>query len=323
MRLLNHFGARLGLIIARLAYIAYLLCLVGIVGGGPIWLVWVMAVMLAVTNAFQWNSQHFHLSRIIHMNHKGRDVAEIDFVDMFMASLAPAISALLAILLNSDWPLYFAIACIVVSMFWLRNIQKDERGVIEEQELSFSLKYAPKRDLLANFAYNISSATTVYIWPMYLALVLPQIGSIGIVATVGAVGASFFLLFIGNRSDKVGTVRVLNEGSVTTFFAHLFRLVPASLGTVTAVNIFGMFAHRYQQNPWACTYLSHVREKGMKYIISMEIVCDLAYLSLFGLMYVILSAFGYRNGFAILFVIAALAALVCTRITPANKSVGK
>lgn len=320
MRITNHFGAKPSLIVARLAYVAYLLCLVGIVGDGPIGLVWVMAGMLALTNAFQWNAQHVHISRVINMERKGKDIARIDSFDMLAASVAPAISAVLALLLGASWPLYVAIISILCSMFWLRSIDQEAGGHQKEEHISYNLSHAPRRDFIANFAFNIHATIGALVWPMYLAFVLPNIRSIGAVTTIGSLGAAAFLLFVGNRNDTIGTARVLKEGSIATFVAHLLRLLPVSVVAVSIINVVWLIALRYQLNPWTSTYYAHTRERGIGYILSMEIACDLAYLSLFIGVFALLSLLGYRVGFAIIFVVAAVVSLICTRITPVKPS---
>lgn len=318
MRLTNRFGARLSLIFARMVYILYLLCLVAIVNGHPLWIAWIMAAALAFTNAFQWNAQHAHISRVINMERKGKDIARIDSIDMIAASVAPAVSAVLALLLNQDWPLYVAVASIVVSIYWLRGIDSEAGGHVAESTLRYNLSHAPKRDLLANFAFNFHTAIGGLVWPMYLAFVLGTVGSIGLVTTIGALGTAIFLLFVGNRNDNVGTSKVLAEGSIATFVAHLMRLLPGTAVVIGAVNIIWMIALRYQLNPWTSTYYAHTREKGFNYILSMEIACDVAYVALFITVFILLSLLGYQAGFYVLFVLAALMSLVCTKITPAK-----
>lgn len=318
MRLTNRFGAKPALIIARFAYIAYLLCLVTIIGGGPIGLVWVMAGMLALTNAFQWNAQHLHISRVINMERKGRDIARIDSLDMLAASIAPAISAVLALLLDASWPLYIAIASILASIFWLQSIDGEAGGHQRQEHITYNLSHAPKRDLIANFAFNIHTATGTLVWPIYLALVLSDVKSIGVATTIGALGAAVFLLFIGSRNDSVGAIRVLKEGSMATFFAHMIRLIPASVPVVSAINIVWLIALRYQQNPWTSTYYAHTRQKGINYILSMEIACDLAYVALFIFMLAALAHLGNQLGFILIFIVAAVSSLICTKITPAK-----
>ncbi len=318
MRLTNRFGARLALILARFAYIGYLLCLVFIVRGGPLELAWVMAAMLALTNAFQWHAQHAHISRVIDMERKGRDIARIESFDMVATSLAPAVAALVALFLNTTWPLYAAILCIIASIYWLKNIDEEAGGHIREKNLSYNLSHAPRRDLVANFAFNLHTTVGVFVWPMYLALVLGNIASIGLVTTVGALGTAIFLLFIGSRNDSVGTAKVLREGSAATFVAHLLRLIPASAIVIAGVNIVWMMALRYQLNPWTSTYYSHTRDRGMNYILSREIACDLAYVVLFTTVVILLSVLSYTSGFMPLFILAAVTSLVCTRITPAT-----
>lgn len=158
MLVTNKYGARASLIAARLTYVGYLLCLVQIVGGAPTYLAWIMACFLSFTNAFQWNAQHVHISRVINMERKGKDIARIDSIDMLAASFAPAVSAATALLLGSSWPLYVAIILIILSIFWLRNIDNEAGGHVREQSVHYGLGNAPKRDLLANFAFNTHTA---------------------------------------------------------------------------------------------------------------------------------------------------------------------
>lgn len=321
MRLTNRHGARLALILARIAYICYLLCLVVIMGDAPKEVAWLMATMLAITNAFQWNSQHVHISRVINMERKGKDIARIDSIDMIVSSVAPALSALLALVFDERWPLYVAIISILASIYWLRNIDNEAGGHIRESQLTYDLNHAPKRDLLANFAFNTHTAIGTFVWPMYLALTLSNVATIGVVTTVGALGTAVLLLFIGNRNDKIGTQKVLKEGSVATFISHMMRLLPASAPVITIIYIFWMVSLRYQMNPWTSTYYSHTREKGMSYILSMEITCDLAYVVLFITVFILLSTVGYTVGFYVLFILAAFVSLLCNAITPAKRTV--
>lgn len=319
MRFTNRFGARPSLIIGRAAYIVYLLCLAAIVQTGRSELAWVMAVAMAFTNAFQWNAEHAFVSRAINMERKGKDIARIESITMMACSIAPAVAAGIAMVLGTSWPLYVAVACIVGSIFWLRKLDNTAGGHKQQQNIGYSLRHAPKRDLLANFAFNIHTAIGNLVFPIYMALVLSNIQSIGTVATIGSVGAAVFLMFIGNRNDSVGTAKVLREGSLATFGAHLLRLVPASTASVAVINIVWLLALRYQQNPWTSTYYAHTRKQGMSYILSMEIACDIAYVALFIAVFAILALCGYQLGFAIIFILAAVVSLLCTCITPADE----
>ena len=210
------------------------------------------------------------------------------------------------------------ILCIVGSIFWLRNIDTEAGGHQKVRHIRYSLSYAPKRDLIANFAFNTHTAIGGLVWPIYLALALSTINAIGIVTTLGALLAAVALLFIGSRNDRIGTHNVLAEGSRLTFFSHMLRLVPATIATVTFINVVWSLALRYQLNPWTSTYYSHTREKGMNYILSMEIACDIAYVVTFVATFALIYLLGQQVGFMLLFVSAAFMSLLCNLITPAK-----
>jgi hypothetical protein len=280
---------------------------------------WPMAAALALTNAFQWNAQHLFISRAISETSKGRDIARMEAVSIFTGSMAPALSAGLSLALGSAWPLMIAIALILLSSLWLRKIDMEAGGHQREKDLVYNLRHAPKRDILANFFYNVHTSIGVMIWPIYLAVTLASATSIGIVTSAAAIVAAFFLLFVGNRNDSEGTAKVLREGSVATFVSHLLRLIPATLATVSFINVVWLLSLRYQQNPWTSAYYSHTRNGGIKYILSMEIACDAAYAATFMTLFLLVSTFG-QTGFILMFILAAFASLGCTFITPPQKT---
>lgn len=273
-------------------------------------------MLLALTYAFQWNAQHLHVSRVINMARKGQDIARIDAIDTLAASLAPATSAILALWLGSTWPLYVAIIAILGSTFWLRHIDGEAGGHQRVEGISYSLRHAPLRDLVANFAFNVHTGIGVIIWPIYLAVTLAGIQVIGLTATVSAIIAAGFLLFIGNRNDSAGTLRVLREGSWVTAAAHILRFIPLTAITATIINVVWLLALRYQQNPWTSVCYAHTRQQGINYIMSMEIACDLAYVALFGGFLGLLTITEPVTAFMSIFIIGAIVSLVPTVVTP-------
>ena len=61
-------------------------------------------------------------------------------------------------------------------------------------------------------------------------------------------------------------------------------------------------------NAWASIYYFHAQKRGLAYIVSMEIACDVAYLLVWIPFYLVASDDQTTFGFDMLFIMAAIAA---------------
>lgn len=319
MLITNRWGARISLVMSNVFKAIQLVLLVMVVNG-ELQFVWAVAVLTSLYTAFAWNACHLHVSRIIDNARKGQDVATIESVGIFASSIAPAVAAVLSVTFSSSAPLIVAIAFILLSNYWLRHLDSAGEGHQRVSELNYSLKYAPRRDVIANIFHNAQGIMGKDAWAIYLAITLATIQSIALVTTAAALISAVFLIFIGMRNDKKGTHKVLKEGAASVAITHLLRLIPANIITITFINTAWAFTSKYQRNPWVTTYYSHTRQKGINYILSMEIGCDIAYLITFGLVFALVTMLGAGAAFPILFILGAIAALGTTLITPAHKA---
>lgn len=235
MLITNRWGSRPSLVLSNVFKIVNLLSLVAIIDGQTQYIA-LMAVSLALCNSFSWNAQHLHISRVMNMSRKGRDIAIIESIAILSSSIAPAVAAGLVLVFNSSAPLIMAITLIAISTFWLRNIDKIDGGHHRTSKLKYSLRHAPKRDVVANMFHNAHGIIGKDAWAIYLALTLASVQSIALVITVASVVSAIFLIFVGIRNDRLGTHKVLREGAVATCIAHLLRLTPASILSITAIN---------------------------------------------------------------------------------------
>jgi len=320
IRLINHYGERFGLILARLANCAFLLGLALAGASLPHWYIWLLPLCMALANAFQWSSEHLHLARVTSADRLGTDLARIGTIAMLITAVAPAIGSLLDDSIGRSGLLVIAFAIVLTSMFWLRSINHLAGGHQRVAHISYNLRHAPWRDVVANFAFNFHIATGTMVWPVYLAIILHDTGQIGFVTAAGTLIAAVVLLIAGKRTDIQGTSTVLREGSIATAIVHASRAFGTSLASVTGLNVVWSTVSKYQANAWTTTYYEHTRAKGINYIMSMEIAGDLACIALWALVYSVLSLWTGRQGFIVIFVVSAVISLGCLLITPPPKT---
>lgn len=116
----------------------------------------------------------------------------------------------------------------------------------------------------------------------------------------------------GRRGDKGNDRSVLHQGVAISSLVDIARIFALTPLTITLTSAIYKAALAYLQNSWTSSYYAHAKKRGLQYIMSMEIACDLAYVALWGALLVVLLASGNSRAFFVVsFVIAAIAAWGC------------
>lgn len=274
----------------------------------PIFLVF-GSVGLALLNSFTWTAQHLFISQVIDGKTKSSSIATIEIFGRLSDVVGPIIGGLVGAAFGSVWVLVLAIACIGCTAFPLRRMGRITlpKG---QPTVRYSLSGAPPRDLAANFFWNLETSIGMMLWPIYLAVALAGYRSIGWAAAVAALAAAVVTWAAGKRGDSGKDRSVLVTGAVATSFVDLLRLWLASPLGVISVGMLYRSSVAYLQNAWTSTYYGNAKKRGPQYIMSMEIVCDLAYLLVWGSLLAVLVSSGSPDVFfRAAFLIAACAAL--------------
>lgn len=272
-------------------------------------------VCLAFTNGFVWNAQHFFISRNMDSSTKSSRIASIEIYGRIFDIVGPIIGGFIGAAFGAGWLLVAAILCIAAT---LRPLTKMTRlaQMVESFHVRYGLRGAPKRDLVANFCFNIETTIGTMVWPIYLAVVITSFKSIGGIAAIAALAAIITTWAAGHRGDKGQDRSVLREGVTASSIVDVLRTLTVASGAITAIGAAYQATLAYFINPWTSTYYQHAQDKGPQYIISMEIACDLAYVTLWGLFFILVTTIhDTRIIFNIIFLVAAIAAWGCLLIT--------
>lgn len=318
--LINKYGARIGLVSGYGSMAGFMVLLTTYMVSGQPWSLLLMAPLMAMQNSFLWNSQHLHISRVMNESRKNRDIAMMANLGRIVGIFAPLIGGGIAIVLGPAWLAGVASIIIMLAIIPVWHLDKLAGGHKTSENLSYSLKHAPVRDLVAEFAFSTHTTAGVMVWPIYLAVFIPNFGQIGIIASIATAISVIIVHFMAKRGDKGKSYQLLVEGTAGSSAVHIGRILASSNPvTITIISALYDVALSYQLNPWTSLYYTHTRKKGINYIMSMEIAGDLAGVLLWGVLGVVAYFYHSNLFFAFAFAFAAVIVWFCLFMTNDKK----
>lgn len=319
-KLINQNGARIGLISGYSSMAGFMILLTAYMISGQSWSLLLMAPLMALQNSFLWNSQHLHISRVMDESRKNRDIAMMANLGRIVGIFSPLIGGGIAIIFGPAWLAGVAAIIILLAIIPVWRLDKLAGGHRVSNDLSYSLKHAPVRDLVAEFAFSTHTTVGVMVWPIYLAVFIPHFGQIGIIASVATAISVIIVHFMAKRGDKGKSYQLLVEGTAGSSAVHVGRILASSNPiTITIISALYDVALSYQLNPWTSLYYTHTRKKGINYIMSMEIAGDLAFVFLWAVLGIV--AYFYQSNlfFTLAFAFAAVVVWFCLFMTKDKK----
>ncbi len=318
--LINKYGSRIGLVSGYGSMAGFMILLTIYMIGGQSWSLLLMAPLMALQNSFLWNSQHLHISRVMNESRKNRDIAMMANLGRIVGIFSPLIGGGIAIIFGPAWLAGVASIITLLAIIPVWHLDKIAGGHQVSDNLSYSLKHAPVRDIVAEFAFSSHTAVGVMVWPIYLAVFVPYFGQIGIITSIATAISVIVVHFMAKRGDKGKSFRLLIEGTAGSSAVHIGRILASSNPiTLTVISALYDIALSYQLNPWTSLYYTHARKKGINYIMSMEIAGDLALVFLWSILGIVSYFYHSNLFFTLAFAFAAMIAWLCLLMTNDKK----
>jgi hypothetical protein len=303
---INSMGASAGLALGFFSSFLFLVLLTVFLQTQSTLVLYLAPLMMALQNSLLWNSGHLHVSRAMDEARKSQDLATLANLQRAAAVISPLLGGFIAMSLGDYFLTAFASIFTIAAACW--SLRIDNSSHTKEEEFKYTINSAPARDLAANVGFNISAAVGVLVWPIYLAVFIPNFQTIGVITTVAAAFGVIVLQIIGRRGDKGKSYRVLIEGTAGSSTMHFARILATSNPiTITVITALYDLALDYQTNPWTSHYYSHARRRGINYIMSMEIIGDLSYVLLWSILGVTSFLWGSDIFFSVAFTVAGIA----------------
>ena len=314
-------GARFGLSVSFVFYALQLVSILNYVNGHSLIFLVIGAISLGLIDAFSDNARHIYVSFMMEHGNKSSSMATMEILGQIADLTGPIAGAFIGTLLGPNWLLVIALACLV---FTIKPLAKIHKLLVLDQsvKLRFSLKDAPIRDCIANSSFGSEETVSRNLWPIYLAVMLGTFKEVGAVTAISVLGTIAAVWLAGRLGDRGRSRTVLTQGVSGMSVINWLRLMATTFGPIALIGIGYRIVQGYALNGLNSTYYSHAKDKGLKYIVSIELASDIGYLVTWIVLFVVLALFDdSRIFFATGFVVAAVIVWFTLLFTPYSRSI--
>ncbi len=265
------------------------------------------ALVLALEDAFNDNTRHIFISAVMDNDTKSSNMATMEILGQFGDFLGPAIGAIIASIAGADALLIIAFLVLSLSFVPLQKIGKIALPKMDTH-VSYSLHGAPGRDLLANYCFNVDDAVSRLLWPIYLAVVLGSFYAIGSIAALSVLVTIVFVYVAGHRGDRGKNQLVLREGTSAISVINMLRIFARTPLTIALISSAYSASKEYISNALNSIYYGNAQRRDLQYIVAMEIACDSAQTTAWGVLLLAVTLSRSQDSFFVFaFIIAAIA----------------
>jgi hypothetical protein len=324
IQLIQRYGAHFGLSTGFAFDILQLACIFGFVSTQELTFLLLAGSSAALADAFSDNARHMFIPRVLQDEARSSSIATLEIMGQTADLLGPLVGAGIGILFGADWLLIAALAVLALTYFPLRHIGR-AASFDGTEPIRFTLRAAPKRDLVANFCQCSDEAIALMAWPVYLAVFLGTFESIGAVAAATAFVTMAVVWLAGHLGDRGRLEPVLRQGTLAMSVTNVLRTIALTPVPIALAGSAYMASREYMSNPWNATYYTHVRRKGLQYLFAVETAAGLGYTFVWSLLFALVLLLGdARIVFVIGFLLAAVliwGTFLLTRLDARGRSV--
>jgi hypothetical protein len=273
------------------SFVCYAIELASILGytrtHGLIFLI-IGSVSLGLIDSFGDNARHIYVSAATEKSGKSSSIAIIEIFGQIADFTGPIGGALIGTLFGADWLLASGLLCLAFTIRPLASIGK--LSILDQStKLHFTLRNAPWRDVVADACFGSEETVSRILWPIFLAVILGTFSQIGVVTAISTLGTVVAIWVAGRRGDRGQNRSVLLQGVAGMSIVNWLRLAATSFWPITLLGLGYRTTQGYGLNALNATYYSHAQDRGLPYIISIEIASDIGYLVTWSILFAILA----------------------------------
>jgi len=309
-------GVHFGLAASFVFYAVELAAILGYTSTHGLIFLIIGSVSLGLIDSFGDNARHIYVSVVTRDSSKSSSIAIIEIFGQIADFAGPIGGAIIGTLFGADWLLIAALLCLGLTIKPLASISKLPL-LDQSTKLRFTLRNAPWRDVVADACFGSEETVSRILWPILLAITLGTFSRIGIVTAVSTLGTVAAIWIAGRRGDRGQNRSVLLQGIAGMSAVNLLRLAATSFWPITLLGLGYRMTQGYGLNALNTIYYSHAKDRGLPYIISIEIASDIGYLVTWGILFAILAIFKSSSVlFASGFILAAITVWGALLYTP-------
>ncbi len=250
----------------------------------------------------------YHLNFINHSekSKRGKELALFGIVILLATVSAPYIGSILA---NINFAILFIVSSILIILGTMPLFfSKDTYEKIDFSLSSLFEKIVSKENrgnFISFSGYAIESIIGRTIWPIFLIILIGTINKTGLIISVSMLVSLIAFNFVGKLTDKIDKIKLLKVGTILYFFAWIGRIFANTSYKVLFIDSYKNLSETILHLPWSAhSYDLAKRKKYFEFIVSREIIFNLARIIIFPILILIFWLDFYP--FIISFIIAGI-----------------
>lgn len=253
------------------------------------WPLLLLPVPWAFTRSLYWVAFHANFSKSRSHAKAGSQVGIVQAIAVFAHGATPAIGGVLASEIGIAWVYGVSIGLFAVAAVpLLFGAEVTKHRPLKMRLLNWR-KIRP--DLVATFAYGVSNAIEMTIWPLLVFFVVSSYAGVGLLSSVVTLAAILVSIYVGRHEAARGERHYLKEGVTLTGATHLLRLAGQTGGGIFGINLLSGIGHSLTSTPFLSRYYELADEEPrLEYITAWEAAHDLGWVLIFGTIWLLLIA---------------------------------
>jgi len=254
------------------------------------------AIFLGASGALSDDARHVYIAGSVEHEGISSSMATMSIIGQGADVTGPLLGALIGSLFGVNWLIIVALCLMSSSVIPLMRMSKVDRSKHAERP-RFSLRGAPARDIFANVCFTSDEALGIQLWPVYLAVILGSLSAISLVVSIAAGVTMVTIWLAGHLGDKGHDRSVMEHGIAGASIANAFRLLATTPFLAGAASSLYGGSREFALNGLNSISYANARIRGIQYVASMQIACDIGYSSMWGIMLAIISITNGSNLF--------------------------
>jgi MFS family permease len=281
------------------------------------WLALIIFSIFQSTSITLYQQSHLiDFSKVKHLKNAGKEISFMNIIDKITASLSPLIGGIVAWQLGPQVTVWLAV--ILYSIAALPLLRTAE-PVITRQKISFQAfpwKNA-WRSMVASVAVGVDAATSVVVWPLFLAAILFAGSGDDVYAKIGGLASiTLIVSFLASRTygvliDQSKGRQLLQYAAIGNALTHLSRVFVATPFSAALVNVINEVATTGTMMSFTRGVFDLADRTGHRiaYLYLVELMHCIGLILLFVLLFVFLLFFDDHVSFALIFVVTGFLTL--------------
>ncbi len=249
-----------------------------------VWPLWTIAVLSGLTTSCYWLGFRLMFARALAHHSLGKTVGVATALLILAGGLAPALGGAIATTWGATFVYTLAVVLYVCAILPLALAPSYHTINQNWPKLDFK-KYWP--DFLANGLFNADDAAGGSVWPLFIFLLLPSYAEVGIVSSVTLLTSIALSLYAGYHIHGKETKHNIRSGTKMAGLGNGLRVLAQNGLHVFGVNFVSGSGKALALTPYMTRYYTHLEQRGLPYVMGMQMAGAAAWLIYFSLMLVL------------------------------------